>query len=138
MQKIDIKKIEDGFKWLQTEFESTGEMQSCDVLIQRLDMLNSCMAWSGEQMAIAKRLWNDAKLNAYSEFTKLYGGSKFSPSVLKDFIASYCAEAQYNYDLCERFTRTIVHISDNLRTAISSLKEQAKLEGYGQSVPAVR
>jgi hypothetical protein len=134
---FDIKRIESGFKWLQNEFDNSGEIQSVDVLIQRLDAINSSLAWSGEQMAISKKLLNEAKVKAYhklqmsSESQKKY----YAPSLAKDYISAQCSNENYNYDMCERFSRALVHISDNLRTAISALKEMSKLESYSQNVP---
>ena len=138
MKILDIKKVEAGLTWLQTEFESTGEIQSVDLLIQKLDSINSCIAWSGEQMAIAKKNWNIKKIEAYHTLLASETANEiyFAPSLGKDYVASRCHQEQYEFDLCERFTRALVHISDNVRTSISALKEMAKLDHYTQSVPA--
>lgn len=137
MKTIDIKKVEAGLDWLQTEFENTGEIQSVDILIQKLDAINSCISWSGEQMAIAKKNWNERKVKAYYDLISSETANQlyFAPSLAKDFVAAQCHQEQYEFDLCERFTRALVHISDNVRTAISALKEMAKLNNYSQSVP---
>lgn len=137
MKTIDIKKVESGLTWLQTEFEDTGEIQSIDILIQKLDAINSCISWSGEQMAIAKKNWNLKKVAAYHSLiaSETANESYFAVSLAKDFVNARCHQEQYEFDLCERFIRALVHISDNVRTAISALKEQAKLNNYGQSVP---
>jgi len=137
MKTIDIKRVEDGLTWLQTEFETTGELQSVDTLIQKLDAINSCIAWAGEQMAIAKKNWNIKKVEAYHSLiaSEVANEKYFSPSLGKEYVGARCHQEQYEFDLCERFTRSLVHISDNVRTAISALKEQLKLESYSQSVP---
>lgn len=140
MKQFDIKKIEDGLLWLQGEFENTGEIQSIDILIQKLDAINSCIAWAGEQMAISKKNLNVKKVAAYHNLiaSSVANQTYFAPSLGKDFVAAQCHQEQYEFDLCERFTRALVHISDNVRTAISALKEQAKLEGYTSTVSSYR
>lgn len=137
MRKFEISRIESGFNWLQSEFENTVEIQSPDILIQKLDAINSCMAWAGEMMAVAKMELNKAKSKAYKNLAaSSYANEKYyAPSLAKDYVSSNCFIEAYNYDLTERFCRTLVHIAENLRTSISALKEQFKLEGYGQRVP---
>jgi hypothetical protein len=132
MKELNIKRIEEGLNWLQNEFESTGEIQSVDVLIQQLGAINSCIAWSGEQMAIAKKNLNLKKVGAYHALiaSETANEKYFAPSLGKDYISARCHQEQYEYDLCERFTRSLVHISDNVRTSISALKEQMKLSQY--------
>lgn len=137
MKDFNIKKVEDGFVWLQSEFENTAEIQSIDILIQKMDAINSSISWAGEQMAISKKNLNLKKVAAYHNLiaSSVANQTYFAPSLGKDFVAAQCYQEQYEFDLCERFTRALVHISDNVRTAISALKEQLKLESYTQSVP---
>lgn len=137
MNTFSIKKIEDGFVWLRSEFDDTGEIQSIDVLIQKLDAINSCLAWSGEQMAIAKKLLNEAKVKSYHKLQMSSASQEkyYAPSLAKDYVSAQCHNENYSYDMAERFCRALVHIAENLRTAISALKEQAKLDSYTQNVP---
>lgn len=137
MKALDIKKVESGLQWLQDEFENTGEIQSVDILIQKLDAINSCIAWSGEQMAIAKKNWNIKKVAAYHSLiaSQAANESYYSVSLAKDYVSARCHQEQYEYDLCERFTRALVHISSNVITSISALKAMAQLNNYSQSVP---
>lgn len=131
MKPFQLEKIENGFQWLITEFEDIDTIQSIDVLIAKLNVLNSTLAWSGEQMAIAKFNYNAAKSQAYLnlEASNIANReTRFSPLLAKDFVASACSQSAYAYDLTERFCRTMVHIGDNIRTAISALKEQLKLD----------
>jgi hypothetical protein len=138
MNSFSIKKIEDGFVWLRNEFDNTGEIQSIDILIQKLDNINSCLAWAGEQMAIAKKLWNDAKLKAYHKLQMSSAAQEkyYAPSLAKEYVNSQCSNEEYNYDMAERFTRALVHIAENLRTAVSALKQQMLLESYTSNVPS--
>jgi hypothetical protein len=138
MNNFNIHRLESGFQWLQSEFDNSGEVQSIDVLIQKLDAINSSLAWAGEQMAIAKKLLNTAKEKAYVNVLGSLDaqGKKSFPSLIKDYINSKCADEEYCYDMAERFARCCVHIGENLRTAISALKEQSKMDHYSQNVPA--
>jgi len=137
MRQFDLKRIENAFDWLQKEFEDTDVLQSIDVLIQRQAALNSVIAWAYEQQAIAGKLLNEAKQQAYIALNAKAVTQKqlFAPSLAKDFISASCHEENYKYDLVERLCRATIHVSDNLRTSISALKEQAKMESYNQSVP---
>jgi len=132
MNAFSIKRIESGFQWLRTEFDNSGEIQSIDILIQRLDSINASLAWAGEQMAVAKKLLNERKEQAYINVMGSLEtqGKKQFPSLIKDYVNSKCHQEEYNYDMAERFCRTLVHIGDNIRTAVSALKEQAKLSSY--------
>jgi hypothetical protein len=137
MKTLDIKRVEEGLEWLQKEFESTGEIQSVDILIQKLDAINSCISWAGEQMAVAKRNWNLKKVNAYHALiiSQAANESYYSASLAKEYVNARCHQEQYEYDLCERFTRALVHISSNVITSISALKTMAQLNNHTQSVP---
>ena len=138
MQALQIERIEQGFKQLQEDFADVEVIQSIDMLIQKLNVINAQMAFGGEQMAISKKLFNDAKLKAYTmlqDFYKTVPDKKFSPLLAKDFVSSQCSTESYNYDLAERYVRALVHISSNIVTSISGLKEQLKLEMQTERVP---
>lgn len=83
-------------------------------------------------MAIAKYVLNDRKVKAYNSLvvSSIANENYFAPSLAKDYIASKVRDDQYNYDICERASRTIVHTVEALRTAISALKEEVKIQGY--------
>lgn len=137
MKTFNIKIIEDGLVWLQTEFENTDEQQSIDLLIHKLDMINSSISIAGEQMALAKMHLNIKKVGAYHNLiaSSVANQTYFAPSLGKDYVAAQCHKEQYEFDLCERFTRALIHISDNVRTSISALKQEMILNGYSQRVP---
>jgi hypothetical protein len=137
MAEFDLNRILRGLEWLQKEFEATGEIQSVDILIQKLDAINSCISWAGEQMAIAKRNWNLKKVTAYHSLitSETANESYYAPSLAKDYVAARCHQEQYEYDIAERFARALVHISSNVITSISALKTMAQLNNHTQSVP---
>lgn len=130
--ELQLTRIEDCFKWLEREFEHTDELQSIDVLIDRMNQLNSVLPWINQQMATAKKILNETKVKAYYNLINSSAANEkyFAPSLAKDFVNARCSEQQYCYDMAERCSRTIVHIGDNLRTCISCLKEEFKISQY--------
>lgn len=137
MQQFKLERLEAAFVWLEKEFEQTGNIQSIDLLIMKLDAINSVLSWSSEQMAVAKKNLNDRRVKAYEDYYMSSQAQKFTfpPSVLKQYIDAKCSIEEYGFDLAERLSRSIVHIGDNLRTAISALKSSMMMESYSQSVP---
>ena len=136
MMELQVSKLEDGLRWAEKEFEATGEVQSVDILIGKLDMLCSALPFANSQMAIAKREFNKAKSNAYNTYiaSSIANDVKFSPLILKDYIAAKLDAQQYAYDVAERLSRTIVHLIDAYRTAISALKQERITNDYYQNV----
>lgn len=135
MKILDVKRIESAFDWLQKEFEDTDVQHSLDDLNTKQGAINGTISWAYEQMAVAKNALNIAKAQAYIELNSKSVSKKqlYSPSLAKDYINSICSVENYNYDLVERLCRACVHISDNLRTSISAMKELAKMETYSNS-----
>ena len=90
------------------------------------------MAFINGQMAVAKLILNNIKVRAYHSLITSSAANEayFAPSLAKDYISARVATEQYHFDLCERTSRTIVHTVEALRSCISALKEEAKLEGY--------
>lgn len=98
----------------------------------------SCAGWksfTGEQMATAKKIWQDAKRRAYQTFVVSNEANqtrveKFGVMVIKDYINSTCGEQEANYELIERCNNACGYMIDICRTIISALKEEAKMAGF--------
>lgn len=120
---MQIKRVEDCMNWLQ-EGEAFTHSQSVNFLIDKLGELSVSLAFVNNQMALAKRVLNEKKVSAYNNLitSSVANETYFAPSLAKDFINAKCSKEQYEYDLCERCSRSIVHTVDALRTAISALK----------------
>lgn len=133
MRQFDLKRIESAFDWLQKEFEDTDVLQSVDDLISKMNAINTTISWAYEMMALAKKALNEAKEQAYIELnaSPVSKGKLYSPSLAKDYINSKCSKENFEFDLVERLCRSCVHVSDNLRTSISAMKEMHKMEQYG-------
>jgi hypothetical protein len=129
---LQINRVKNCMQWLEKTAESYTGQQSITWYIDQLGILCSTMAFVNVQMAEAKRDLNKKKLIAYellvsSDISK---ANYFAPSLAKDYISARCEEEQYEYDLCERCSRTVVHQIDALRSIISSLKEEMKIASY--------
>lgn len=129
---LDIKRVEDCGEWLESAADGYTASQSVHWMIDQLGMLVKSMAFINGQMAIAKMVLNEKKRRAYELLVSstVAEASYFAPSLAKDYISARVSEEQYNYDLCERTGRTIVHTVEALRSCISALKEEIKLESY--------
>ncbi len=134
-RQLQIPRVEKAIDFLINSAEGYTHSQSINWLIDQVGLLCQSLAFVNEQQAIAKEQLNQVKVKAYEKMVRLYGDQKyFSPSLAKDYVNSVCGEAQYNYDICERCTRTIVHTLDTLRTCISALKEEFKTINYHSNV----
>lgn len=132
-QQLQIDRVERAMEFLANSAEGYTHSQSINFLIDQVGILCQSLAFVNEQQAVAKEQLNRLKVKAYEKMIRWYGEQKyFSPSLAKDYVNSLCSEAQYNYDLCERCSRTIVHTLDTLRTCISALKEEMKVLNYNQ------
>lgn len=129
---LQISKVEDTAEWLESVADGYTASQSIHWLVDQVGTLCGKMAFVNSQMATAKKELSAAKRKTFESAKTAH--SNLPPSLLKDYVASLCEQQQYNYDVCERTSRTIVHTLDVLRTCISALKEEVKLSSYqGQS-----
>lgn len=130
--KLQIAKVEDYNEWLEVSSKDYTASQSISWLIDQVGLLCNKMAFVNNQMAVAKRILNIAKVKAYHDMiaSSIAQEEYFAPSLAKDYIAAKCDIEQYNYEICERCSRTITHTLEALRTCISALKEEIKISQY--------
>lgn len=123
MNDLKINKVEDCLNWLQNG-ETFTHSQSVSFLIDKLGELTVAMAFVNNQMAIAKKKLNERKVKSYNDLiaSSVANETYFAPSLAKDYIAAKCSQEAYDYEICERCSRTLVHTIDAIRTAISALK----------------
>jgi len=83
-------------------------------------------------MAVAKKILNEKKVLAYHSLQASSASQEkyYAPSLAKDYINARCSEEEYNYDLCDRLSRSIVHVIDAQRSCLSALKQEAILSGF--------
>ncbi|MBA4166534.1 MAG: hypothetical protein H0X41_03145 [Chitinophagaceae bacterium] len=130
--QLQINKVEDVMEWLHTSAETYTASQSISWLIDQVGQLCGEMAFVNNQMTVAKKEFNKAKAAAYHTLilSSHANNQYFSPMLAKDYVGSRCEMEQYNYDICERASRTITHTLEALRTCISALKEESKIANY--------
>lgn len=130
--ELQIKRVEDCMEWLETSATDYTASQSISWLIDQVGMLCSSMAFVNNQMAQAKRKLNIAKVKSYHDMiaSSIANETYFAPSLAKEYTSAKCDKEQYEYDLCERCSRTITHTLEALRTCISALKEEIKISQY--------
>lgn len=133
--ELQIERVEACAEWLETSAEDYTASQSIGWLIDQMGVLCKSMAFVNTQMAVAKELLLKRKAKAYNDLicSEVANAAYFAPSLAKDFIAAKCSQEQYEYEICERTSRSIVHTIDCIRTAISAAKEEVKTMNYQQS-----
>lgn len=136
--KLQIQRVEDCHEWLQSVAEDYTGAQSISWYIDQLGVLCKSLAFINEQMAVAKKILNKKKITAYESLatSSVANQEYFAPSLAKDYIAAKCEKEQYDYDLTERCSRTLTHTIEAIRSILSALKEEMKIESYSQSVSA--
>lgn len=130
--ELQIQKVEDDMEWLESAAEQYTASQSIPWMIDQVGQLCSKMAFVNSQMTVAKKELNKKKVAEYNTLVLSSHANQqyFSPMLAKDYVAANCEEEQYNYDVCERASRTITHTLDALRSCLSALKEEAKINSY--------
>jgi hypothetical protein len=129
---LKIDRVQACVDWL-IDGEAFTHSQSINFLIDKLGELSTSLAFINSQQAIAKKVLNEKKVEAYHSLlaSSVANAEYFAPSLAKDYISAKCSEEQFNYDLAERCSRTITHTIDCLRTAISALKAEIQTSSYG-------
>jgi hypothetical protein len=130
--ELQIKRVEDCLEWLESTADGYTASQSIAWLIDHVGLLCKSLAFVNNQMAVAKKLLNKKKVNAYNNLigSTLANNETISPMLAKDYISAKIEQEQYDYDVCERCSRTLLHTIEALRTCISALKEEAKVSNY--------
>lgn len=125
---LQIERVESCLEWLEKSAHDYTATQSISWLVDQVGALCNTLAFLNNQMAVAKKELNDKKITAYETLvtSSIANQEYFAPSLAKDYISSKCSNEQYNYDICERASRTTTHTIEALRTCISALKEEAK------------
>lgn len=129
---LNIKRVENCLEWLETVADDYRAVQSIAWFIDQIGVLCKTLAFVNGQMAVAKEKLNDRKVKAYETLiaSSVANETYFAPSLAKDYIAAKCKKEQYQYDMCERCSRTVTHQLEMLRSILSALKEESKTLNY--------
>jgi hypothetical protein len=130
--ELQIKRVEDCLEYLETAADGYTASQSISWLIDQVGILCKSLAFVNNQMAVAKKLMNKKKVQVYNNLlcSSVANNEFFSPSVIKDYVSAKIEQEQYDYDICERCSRTLLHTIEALRTCVSALKEELKVTSY--------
>lgn len=129
MNKVDIKRLENGMQWLEDEFSTVDVVQSMEVVSQRLNELCAIYPWANTQMILAKRELAIKKEQTYQEYLAKEQ-NYLTASLLKDYIAAKLNEYQYQFDLAERLSRVSLHLIEALRSQLAAAREEYKINNY--------
>ena len=130
--ELQIKRVEDCMEWMESAADSYTASQSIAWLIDQMGMLCKSLAFVNGQMAVAKKILNKAKVRAYNTLVTSSEANReyYSAMLAKDYISAKIEQEQYDYDITERCSRTLLHTIEALRTCISALKEEMKTTSY--------
>jgi hypothetical protein len=131
--ELQIKRVEDCLEWLESAADGYTASQSIAWLIDQVGLLCKSLAFVNNQMAVAKKVLNKAKVRAYNTLVTSSEANReyYSASLAKDYISAKIEQEQYDYDICERCSRTLLHTIEALRTCIAALREEIKTMHYG-------
>lgn len=121
----EVEAIQSQLEAINLEITHT---QSIAHLIDLGGKLSAWMAFTGEQMAKAKKKWRSEVARAYDSyvFSRMSQGMSIPPSMANEYAKARAGEHEGNYEFIERVNRSITHILDFLRSCISALKEEQK------------
>lgn len=128
MKTLDFKEVQivnEKLQAIDPQFLATSPQMCYEVAI----WCASQKAYTGEQMAIAKKEWLQAKFKAYQSFVLSNEANserveKYGVMVVKDFIHSKCGDFEARYEYIERTNNALGAMEDVLRTVISALKQE--------------
>ena len=111
---------------LQSMSEDAIRTQNISCLMEQGMRIAAWISFTGQEMAKAKKLWNDDKAKAYRDVhaSMTAVGEHLSPSLFKDYVNAKCSQSQFVFDSIERTHRSSERILDFLRTCISGLKAE--------------
>lgn len=104
------------------------DVKDITILSEALLSISAKLARSANLVADATMLSAEAKKNAYADYTQMAQsqGLKFSPSIVKDFVATRCGEEMRCLEYADRMNAALTHCLEALRSCLSSAKEEWK------------
>lgn len=98
-------------------------------MVDRVNTINVIMARSGEMLADAKMLQEEAMCHTFEQENTYIKG--LQPSVATKYLTSKIYTENRLVNWIDRINATCKHQGDNLRTLISYMKSQLELERKG-------
>jgi hypothetical protein len=113
---------------MQLFLDQRAHLDEPDTLLERLTEISTYLSRSGVLLADAKQLQDNARIEAWNS---LEGAFKGVPALLANkVLSSHTAAENYAVNWLDRINSNCVHQSENLRTIISYLKQQASMGNY--------
>lgn len=113
----------------------TSRMQSISELMDLGKKVASWMAYTGGEMARAKKAYLQSKKQAYKDaLDKLRSeGKEVAPSLVKDYVGTLVSDQEEYYLLCDRINAACTHYLTHINVCLSCLKEELKAITYGNA-----
>lgn len=100
-----------------------------NVLSDRLTNVNIYLARSGQLLAQVKQIQDECTNDIFvAEKDDIL---KMSATLAKQYISSFLSDVNYYVNWLDRLNRAFVHSGDNIRTQMSFLKEELRLNKSG-------
>lgn len=99
------------------------------VLSERLTKTNIYLARSGQLLATTKKIQDENALEVFNSYPEYIG--KLSATLAKQFVSANLSDVNYYVNWLDRLNRAFVHSGDNIRTQMSFLKEELRLNKSG-------
>lgn len=100
-----------------------------NLLFERLTQTNIYLARSGQLLAQVKQIQDEDALEVFNSYPEYI--AKLSATLAKQFVSANLSEVNYYVNWLDRLNRAFVHSGDNIRTQMSFLKEELRLNKSG-------
>lgn len=132
MNTLKISEVQAIQVALETIDSEISGLQSITYLIELGGKLSSWIAFTGEQLSIAKKIWREETAKAYDNyvFSKAAHGIPITPTMANKYAEAKSGKWEGDYQFIERVNKSATHILDFLRTAISALKAEQAAANY--------
>jgi len=130
MKELNFKEVQKVNEELQ-RIDPAYMSSSPQLASQTIIWCSTQRAYTAEQMAIAKKDWQEAKRRAYETFIVSNEANqqrveKYGVMVVKDYIGAKCGDFEARYEYIDRTHAALESMVKSLMMVISSLKEEMK------------
>lgn len=111
------------------EFLERDNTDSPEALVERVTKLNVLLARSGKLLADAKLIQDEISADVFiaNEATII----KMGATLGRQYVQARTSNINYYVNWLDRLNRAMVHVGDNMRTQISFVKEELRLNKSG-------
>lgn len=123
---MTIDQIKQGLEQIKSAIVPIEDITNCQEIMSKLNDLVQWMPSSASYVAVTERIY--AEKISQLTLNKLYSGMSASD---KKLIFNGIAGEEYELKiLAERLNRALVHSSDSIRSMLSTVKEEMKLNSF--------